>query len=75
MGKYSSYSRPQQPPRPKGVHPIMRGIGCIMIVVVPILAYGISALLVNYGVARGWPIPKEWLGLPTIHPFLWECKV
>jgi hypothetical protein len=70
MGKYTSYSR--QPPKPRnvGVHPVMRGIGCIMMVVVPILAYGAAVLLVNYGISRGWPIPPGWLGRPTIHPLL-----
>ena len=70
MGKYSSHAR--QAPRPKRgvVHPVMRGIGCLMIVIVPILAYGISILLVNYGVSKGWPIPPDWLGTPTFHPLL-----
>ena len=70
MGKYSSHAR--QAPRPKRgvVHPVMRGIGCIMIVVVPILAYGLSVLLVNYVVSKGWPIPPAWLGTPTFHPLL-----
>jgi len=57
-----------------GVHPVMRGIGCIMIVAVPILAYGIAVLLVNYGAARGWLIPPGWLGQPTFHPLLWRLQ-
>ncbi|HMB22975.1 MAG: hypothetical protein ACM33V_07620 [Chloroflexota bacterium] len=73
MGKYSTYTR-KQSKRPTGVHPVMRGIGCIMIVVVPILAYGVSMLVVNYGIARGWPIPKEWLGQPAIPQLLWGVQ-
>ena len=70
MGKYTTYNR--QPPKPRnpGVHPVMRGIGCIMMVLVPILAYGSAVLLVNYGVSRGWPIPPNWLGRISIHPLL-----
>jgi hypothetical protein len=52
----------------------MRGIGCIMMVVVPILAYGAAALLVNYGISRGWPIPPNWLGRITIHPLLLQLR-
>lgn len=76
MTKYSSYNRQKAPPRPAdlGVHPVMRGIGCVLIVVVPILAYGFSVLLVNYGVAHGWPIPPNWLGAPDIHPLLWKLQ-
>jgi hypothetical protein len=74
MGKYSSFSHPRQKPRDRGVHPIMRGIGCILMVVVPILSYGIAVLLVGYGVKRGWPIPPEWFGPPTIHPLLLKVQ-
>jgi hypothetical protein len=71
MGKYSPK---QQTQLERGVHPVMRGIGCILIVIVPILAYGIAVLLVNYGVSRGWPIPPGWLGRPTFHPLLWRLS-
>ena len=70
MGKYSSYTRKQVKPRVVTVHPVMRGIGCLMIVLVPILSYGIAVLLVNYGYSHGWSIPQGWLGHPTIHPLL-----
>jgi hypothetical protein len=70
MGKYSSYVR-QKPRPPRGVvHPVMRGIGCIMIVVIPILAYGASLLVVDYGVKQGWPIPPGWLQTATLPPLL-----
>lgn len=70
MGKYSSMNRRAERPRNLGVHPVMRGIGCIMIIIVPILAYGSAVLLVDYGVSRGWPIPPGWLGAPTFPPLL-----
>lgn len=74
MGKYSSYSRPKPKPRKVGVHPIMRGIGCIMMVVVPVLAYGLAVLLVNYAAGRGWPIPPDWFGTPTFPELLWNLQ-
>src|ERR1700752_5383945 len=74
MGKYSSHVR-QAPKKPRGVvHPVMRGIGCIMMIIVPILAYGSAMLLVNYGVSHGWPIPPDWLGTPTFHPLVWRLQ-
>ncbi len=48
----------------------MRGIGCIMMIVVPILAYGTALLLVDYGIRQGWPIPPDWLQPIRIHPLL-----
>jgi len=74
MGKYTSRSRKLEAPRNPGVHPVMRGIGCLMIVIVPILAYGMSVILVNIGVQSGWPIPPDWLGTPTFHPLLWRLS-
>ncbi|MDQ2693198.1 MAG: hypothetical protein M3Y68_14260 [Chloroflexota bacterium] len=74
MGKYTSYSRPKPRPRNLGVHPVMRGIGCIMIVVVPILAYGFAILLANYAATRGWPIPREWYGPPSFPDLLWNIQ-
>ena len=73
MGKYSTYNR--RPPKPPvTVHPVMRGIGCILIIIVPILAYGASVLLVNYAAAQGWPIPPNWFGPPSIPQVLWSLQ-
>lgn|SRR5688572_11572686 len=74
MSKYTSYSRPKPKPRNLGVHPVVRGIGCIMIVVVPIVAYGLAILLVNYGATRGWPIPRDWYGPPSFPDLLWSIQ-
>lgn len=70
MGKYTS-RKVEAPKTPRGqIHPLMRGIGCILFAIVPLLSYGTAVLLVNYGISRGWPIPPAWLGRITIHPLL-----
>lgn len=74
MGKYSSSNRVPERPRNLGVHPVMRGIGCLLMIIVPILAYGIAVLLVNYGFSHGWPIPPGWYGRPTIPPLLLKLQ-
>jgi hypothetical protein len=74
MGKYTTHSRQPQKPRSFGVHPVMRGIGCIMMIVVPILAYGTALFLVDYGIRQGWPIPPNWLQPITIHPLLLSLR-
>ena len=74
MGKYTTHSRTPPKPRNRGVHPVMRGIGCIMIVIVPILAYGIALLLIDYGIQHGWPIPPSWLRPISIHPLLLRLR-
>jgi hypothetical protein len=70
MGRYTSYQREKAKAKRNEVHPVMRGIGCILIVLVPIIAYGIAVYTVDYGVRKGWPIPPTWLGMINIPPLL-----
>jgi hypothetical protein len=75
MGKYTTRSvQAPKKSRNVGVHPVMRGIGCIMIVLVPILAYGTALLLIDYGIRHGWPIPPNWLQPVNVHPLLLELR-
>lgn len=62
MGKYGSRVV-KQPPMPKRdtVNPYMRGIGCLLMLIVPVFAYGVGDLLAGQGF--GYPvIPQEWYG-------------
>ncbi len=70
MGRHTSYQRERERAQRGEVHPVMRGIGCVLLVLVPIISYGTAVLLVNYGIRSGWPIPPDWLGTPDVHPFL-----
>ncbi len=72
MGRYTSYQKQKQRVNRNQVNPVMRGIGCILLVLIPILAYGSSIYVVNYGVSKGWPLPINWLGTPPIAPILWK---
>jgi hypothetical protein len=73
MGKYTTYRKqPEKKVNRDEVHPVMRGIGCILLVLVPILAYGMAVYLVDYGVHKGWPYPAAWLGTISIPPLLRE---
>jgi len=70
MGKYTSFRANQKRVERGQLHPVMRGIGCMLFAIVPLLSYGIAVLLVQYGARSGWPIPPDWLGTPSIHPLL-----
>ena len=74
MGRYTSYQKREGPIQRGQIHPVMRGIGCILVAIVPLLSYGAAVLLVNYGTKKGWPIPPNWLGAPKIHPLLWKLQ-
>ena len=78
MGKYTSSAHKRPVPRRDPIPPVVRGIGCLMFVLVPIVAYGIATLLVPMAPGWGLPIPPEWYGMPTAQnpvagiPFLSE---
>jgi len=71
MGKYTIYKRPEHKRRGE-VHPIWRGIGCLLIIIVPLISYAGAVLLVNYGLSQGWPIPAEWLGYIKFPDWVWQ---
>jgi cytochrome b561 len=70
MGKYTRFQHisPQQ----KRLHPIWRGIGCILLVIVPLLAFGIMVLSVPALIATG-KVPLQLQGYVHFPP--WVSKV
>jgi hypothetical protein len=66
MGKYSTRQAAPKP-RPYDVHPVWRGIGCLLTLIGPPLAYATAHLLVSMNLERGWyPLPGELLNSVTI---------
>lgn len=59
--KYSQYSR-DKGPKTREIHPIWRGVGCILMVLTPILSYATATLLLQQNRIHGWvAIPPELL--------------
>jgi hypothetical protein len=44
----------------------VRGIGCLLFVLVPILGYGIASVIAPMAPGWGLPVPPEWYGPTTI---------
>jgi len=61
MAKYQKYNpRDRAAPRPWSIHPVWRGIGCLMMVIIPIMAWAAATLLVQENAKRGWlPMPAQ----------------
>jgi hypothetical protein len=71
MSKYSqTYRRQTSKPRPWSVHPIWRGIGCILIILIPIISFAGAKILVQENMKQKWvQIPDELRGfffLPSL---------
>jgi hypothetical protein len=59
MGKYQSFRREMKPPK-REIHPIWRGIGFVLIVLIPFMAYTAALLVIDENSRRGWfPIPAD----------------
>ena len=53
MGKYQSYQKQRPKSSSNQVHPIWRGIGCFIGILVPLLAYGLAVIVINYILHEG----------------------
>ena len=74
MGKYAKYQRTSTKIRPTPLHPIWRGIGCILWVIVPLLSYGLAVLVVGWVKPTGL-IPYQLLGNPQFSPSTYNLPV
>lgn len=75
MGKYDSYN-PQsyKADRRESVHPIWRGIGCVLMILIPILAYVGAVMLVQANLEQRWlPTPYA-LAQPVLLPFFGQVN-
>jgi hypothetical protein len=59
MGKYTRYQL--KSPVKKVMHPIWRGIGCILIIVIPLMAYGLM-LITAPAIIKTGLVPYQLLG-------------
>lgn len=56
MGKYQKYDKRKRDERPWKIHPVWRGIGCFMILLLPLMSYAAAVAIVQAGLID---LPKE----------------
>jgi hypothetical protein len=68
MGRFNQYEQnSKNTSQSKKVHPIWQGIGCLMLIAIPILSYAGADLLVRENMTRQWlPAPRELMQTVTI---------
>ncbi|MBV6392848.1 MAG: hypothetical protein KPEEDBHJ_02075 [Anaerolineales bacterium] len=64
MSKYRSSALVKVKERNKQPHYIWRGIGCVMMIIVPIISMMAGALTIDAALAKGYTIPYQLLGTP-----------
>ena len=71
MSKYGSF-RKAVPPKSYEPHPIWRGIGCFIMLILPVLSYVISVLTIDYGIKQGIRLPDGLAGYPVMPEVLFR---
>lgn len=71
MGRFNKYEQSSQSRgRPYKIHPIWQGIGCILLILIPILSYAGAVLLVEQNMDQHW-LPAPIMLMQTVNiPFL-----
>ena len=69
MGKYGSRLKKTSMPKRDKVNPYMRGIGCMLMIIVPVFAYGVGDMLADQ--RFGYQvIPPAWFDRMTFPPIV-----
>jgi len=75
MGKYSTNSRKRAGPPRGQIPPLVRGIGCISMVLIPLFSYGLAV----FWIQQSWPgsslIPLTLRGAPNLPAFMYSSPV
>lgn len=73
MGRNSMRRAEKSGPSRNTVNPYMRGIGCILMVVVPLFAFGLGDILAGQRVGYGI-LPPEWYGVMIFPPQVYQLS-
>jgi len=71
MGRYQFAGR-RRPTGPRQTHAIWRGIGCVLILIVPLVSWFLATGTVQLALHSGWPLPYQLLGYPVMPKQLWN---
>ena len=73
MGRYEKYENKKRVVEKAGPLPIWQGIGCLIIIILPVISYALADLTVQALVNARWSfLPYELLGTPRFPDFVWK---
>lgn len=73
MGRYKDTMKEVEF-KDEGPHPIWRGIGCGLIILVPILSFAAASVSIPFFLSRGL-VPQQLLFTPQVPDWLWYAPV
>jgi hypothetical protein len=66
MGKYRSSVVKRTRTTMERPHAVWRGIGCLMMLIVPLISIAAGYETIQFGLRNGWVIPQQLLGTPRL---------
>jgi hypothetical protein len=66
MTKYTVASQRRARTEERTLSPIWRGIGCLLIVLIPVVSYLLAVWIVGLAVQQNWPMPYQLMGFPNL---------
>jgi cation transporter-like permease len=73
MGKYSTYTHKETSKKSREPHEIWRGLGCLLMLIIPVISIAASSLTVDYLSRPGFKvIPRQLLGKPRLPDFVYK---
>lgn len=65
--RYGSTSSTELQQQKSAIHPVWRGIGCILVVIIPLMSFAAAAILMDANAQNGWvEIPSDLERLPDL---------
>lgn len=71
MSKYSNYWEEKKPRKQKEPHPIWRGIGFLMLIIVPFMSWAAATLLLDENSKQHWVYFERSMIAPGPYPLLY----
>lgn len=68
---YERIDRSRRDKRDRQIHPIWRGIGCILLVLIPVMAFAGTSLILDANTTNNWFIVPYELQGPLQYPYLY----
>jgi hypothetical protein len=73
MTKYTVAARRPPMNEKQPTHAIWRGIGCLLMVIVPLVSWLFAVVTVQIAVSQNWPLPYQLMGYPAMPLVLWSA--
>lgn len=74
MGNYNYFKKEDEKPKNE-IHPVWRGIGCIMTVITPIISWAAAAVLIDFGKSQNWQFLAEMSGTYRFSAIFYQIPI